>query len=75
MVRSQSDLTVRIDLANRFDLINAVFDNSPVLVVLRTLLHGVPSLDPMFMDLSDERTAIASQEDITMQSSLSFTIP
>ena len=57
---------VRIDLANRFDLDQRRLRQLTCIEsVLRTLFHGVPSLDPMFMDLSDERTAIASQEDIT----------
>ena len=57
---------VRIDLANRFDLDQRRLRQLTCIEsVLRTLFHGVPNLDPMFMDLSDERTAIASQEDIT----------
>ena len=57
---------VRIDLANRFDLEQRRLRQLTCIEsVLRTLFHGVPALDPMFMDLSDERTAIASQENIT----------
>lgn len=57
---------VRIDLANRFDLDQRRLRQLTCIEsVLRTLFHGVPALDPMFMDLSDERTAIASQENIT----------
>ena len=57
---------VRIDLANRFDLNQRRLRQLTCIEsVLRTLFHGVPALDPMFMDLSDERTAIASQENIT----------
>ena len=57
---------VRIDLANRFDLDQRRLRHLTCIEsVLRTLFHGVPALDPMFMDLSDERTAIASQENIT----------
>lgn len=57
---------VRIDLANRFDLDQRRLRQLACIEsVLRTLFHGVPALDPMFMDLSDERTAIASQENIT----------
>ena len=57
---------VSIDLANRFDLDQRRLRQLTCIEsVLRTLFHGVPALDPMFMDLSDERTAIASQENIT----------
>lgn len=57
---------VRIDLANRFDLNQRRLRQLTCIEsILRTMFHGVPALDPMFMDLSDERTAIASQENIT----------
>lgn len=57
---------VRIDLANRHDLMQRRLRQLTCIEsVLRTLFPGVPALDPMFMDLSDERTAIASQENIT----------
>ena len=57
---------VRLDLANRRDLTQRRLRQLTCIEsVLRTLFPGVPSLDPMFMDLSDERTAIASQENIT----------
>ncbi|MGB1679407.1 MAG: hypothetical protein ACPHFV_05130 [Poseidonia sp.] len=57
---------VRLDLANRFDLTQRRLRQLTCIEsVLRTHFPGVPALDPMFMDLSDERTAIASQENIT----------
>ncbi len=57
---------VRLDLADRFDLTQRRLRQLTCIEsVLRTLFPGVPALDPMFMDLSDERTAIASQENIT----------
>jgi len=57
---------VRLDLADREDLTQRRLRQLTCIEsVLRTLFPGVPALDPMFMDLSDERTAIASQENIT----------
>ena len=57
---------VRLDLADRADLTQRRLRQLTCIEsVLRTLFPGMPALDPMFMDLSDERTAIASQENIT----------
>ena len=57
---------VRVNLANRHDPIQRRLRQTTCIeTVLRSLFPGVTQLAPMFMDISDERTAIASQEDIT----------
>lgn len=56
---------VRIDLANREDPVQRrLRQTACIQTTVRNLFPGEPIVDPMFMDISDERTEILSQEDI-----------
>lgn len=56
---------VRLDLANREDPVQRrLRQTACIQTTLRNLFPGEPVVDPMFMDISDERTEILSQEDI-----------
>lgn len=56
---------VRLDLANREDPVQRrLRQTACIQTTLRNLFPGEPEVDPMFMDISDERTEILSQEDI-----------
>lgn len=56
---------VRLDIAHRKDPVQRRLRQTTCIeATLRNLFPGEPTVDPMFMDISDERTEILSQEDI-----------